>query len=75
MKGIFDIEFEVEVEGTVTPSIPARYPSKNNETGSPAEGGEIEDFGVFLNGHEITKFLTDKQISVLQEYLIEDSRE
>jgi hypothetical protein len=70
-----NFELELEIEGKIEKFIPAKMPSKNNETGSPAEGGEVEDFGVFLNGHEITKFLTDKQISVLQEYLIEASRE
>lgn len=66
----FYIALDVRLEGDYVPAVSSRYCA---ELGNylPGECAHIENFKVFLGDLEITKQLTEKQLSELEsDYLI-----
>lgn len=70
MRHVFDTHIELDVE------IRGYYrKGRRSDYWNPAEPEEVEDFGVFLDGNEITHLLTDKQIDKLVDDFIESAQE
>ncbi len=65
---IWGNDHELKVEGEAYPFIPAQMPSPKNETGTPAEGGEIEDLVISL----IRGKREPKLCDAVSEVLIDD---
>lgn len=62
-----ETEITVELEGYISKYYPAVMYLKNGDPGYPEEGGELEDFSVWLGDEDITETLTKAEYEDLVE--------
>lgn len=67
-----DIEFSYE--GDMVPYQPAVLRQDWGKS-EPAEGGNFEDFQVFIGEFNVTEVLTDKVLETLEEMAVENERQ
>jgi hypothetical protein len=70
-----DNETEVELEGYVSKYHPATMYKNNGDPGEPAEGGELEDFAIYLDGKDITDTISKEDYERLELYFMENWEE
>ena len=70
-----DNETEVELEGYVSKYHPAVMYLSNGDPGYPEEGGELEDFSVWLDGKDITDTLSKEVYDRLALQFLEEWEE
>jgi hypothetical protein len=61
-------ELDIEVRGTY-------HKARRGDYWNPPEPAHVDDFGVFLDGNEITHLLTDKQTQDLIDRFIESAED
>ena len=70
-----ETELAVELEGYVSKYHPATMYKNNGDPGDPEEGGELEDFSVWLDGKDITETLSKDEYADLSLYFWENWEE
>lgn len=68
-------ETEVELEGYISKYHPATMYKNNGDPGDPAEGGELEDFAIYLDGKDITETVSNEDYDRLYQSFIEEWQE